>query len=108
MCGMENFVKLVSLFDDFLKSTVNLNQTRIDLLENSIVALKTFVRGSDWEPRRRGFEEQGSWAHGTIIRPVDGGEFDADLLVMVDPVEGWTAADYVVNLGRVHIRLTVS
>jgi hypothetical protein len=30
-----------------------------------------------------GFEEQGSWAHGTIIRPVDGAEFDADLLVMV-------------------------
>jgi hypothetical protein len=37
----------------------------------------------------------------TIIRPVDDGEFDADLLVMVDPVEGWTAADYVEELGRV-------
>lgn len=94
-------MKLVSLFDDFLKDTVNLNQTRIDLLDDSIAALKTFVRDSDWKPRIRGFEEQGSWAHGTIIRPVEGGEFDADLLVMVDPVEGWTAADYVEELGRV-------
>lgn len=94
-------MKLVSLFDDFLKDTVNLNQTRIDLLENSISALKTFIRGSDWKPRIRGFEEQGSWAHRTIIRPVDGDEFDADLLVMVDPVEGWAAADYVEELGRV-------
>jgi hypothetical protein len=94
-------VKLVSLFDDFLKETVNLNQTRIDLLDGSIAALKTFVRGSDWKPHIRGFEEQGSWAHRTIVRPIDGDEFDADLLVMIDPVEGWTAADYVEELGRI-------
>ncbi|HZR85379.1 MAG TPA: nucleotidyltransferase [Bradyrhizobium sp.] len=37
----------------------------------------------------------------TPIRPVDGREFDADLLVMVNPVEGWTAAEYVESLGRV-------
>jgi hypothetical protein len=94
-------VKLVSLFDDFLKETVNLNQTRIDLLEDSIGALKTFLRESDWKPNILGFEEQGSWAHSTIIRPIEGDEFDADLLVMVEPVEGWTAADYVEELGRV-------
>jgi hypothetical protein len=94
-------VKLVSLFDEFLKDTVNLNKTRIDLLENSIPALKSFVRESGWTPKVRGFEEQGSWAHQTIIRPVDGGEFDADLLVMVDAVEGWTAAEYVESLGRI-------
>ncbi|MET3225847.1 hypothetical protein ABIF35_006634 [Bradyrhizobium japonicum] len=94
-------MKLVALFDDFLKETVNLNKTRIDLLEASIPALKSFVRGSDWKPKVRTFVEQGSWAHETIIRPVDGGEFDADLLVMVDPIDGWTAAEYVESLGRV-------
>ncbi|WP_349509783.1 SMODS domain-containing nucleotidyltransferase [Bradyrhizobium japonicum] len=62
-------------------------------LEASIPALRSFVRDSDWKPKVRSFVEQGSWAHQTIIRPVDGGEFDADLLVMVDPVDGWTAAD---------------
>jgi len=93
-------MKLVSLFDDFLKETVNLNKTRIDLLEASIPALKSFVRESDWKPKVRTFVEQGSWAHQTIISPVDSGEFDADLLVMVDPVDGWTAAEYVESLGR--------
>lgn len=93
-------MKLVSLFDEFLKETVNLNKTRIDLLEASIPALKSFVRESDWKPKVRTFVEQGSWAHQTIIRPVDAGEFDADLLVMVDPVDGWTAAEYVESLGR--------
>jgi hypothetical protein len=94
-------VKLASLFDEFLKETVNLNKTRIDLLDASIPALKSFVRDSGWKPKVRTFEEQGSWAHQTIIRPVDNGEFDADLLVMVDPVEGWSAAEYVESLGQV-------
>src|SRR4051812_11591810 len=94
-------MKLVSLFGEFLKETVNLNKTRIDLLEASIPALKSFVRESEWKPKVQTFVEQGSWAHQTIIRPVDSGEFDADLLVMVDPVDGWTAAEYVESLGRV-------
>lgn len=93
--------KLTSQFSDFLRDTVNLNQTRITNLENNVDALKRFIRQCTWEPQIRAFEEQGSWAHDTIIKPVDGGEFDADLLVMVDPVEGWTAADYVRSLGEV-------
>lgn len=40
-------MKLVSLFDEFLKEAVNLNKTRIDLLEASIPALKSFVRESN-------------------------------------------------------------
>lgn len=93
--------KLKSQFSDFLKDTVNLNQTRIANLETNVDALKRFIRQCAWEPTIRGFEEQGSWAHDTIIKPVDGGEFDADLLVMVDAVEGWSAADYVRTLGEV-------
>lgn len=94
-------VKLVSQFTDFLRDSVNLNQTRITNLENNVEALKNFVRQCEWEPKLRGFEEQGSWAHDTIIKPVDGGEFDADLLVMVDPVADWSAKDYVQSLGKV-------
>lgn len=93
-------LKLVSLFDDLLRDTVNLNQTRIDLLDASIDAIKSFVRQSQWAPAIIGFEPQGSWAHKTIIRPVDGKEFDADLLVMVKPVPGWSAAQYVSSLGQ--------
>jgi hypothetical protein len=93
-------MKLVSQFTSFLKETVNLNQTRIDLLESNVEAIRNFIRQCEWSPRVRGFEEQGSWAHDTIIKPVDGGEFDADLLVVIDPVDGWSAKDYVAKLGK--------
>lgn len=96
-------MKLVSDFQDFLRDTVNLNKTRIELLEERVETIKSFLRDSDWEPTISNFIEQGSWAHDTIIRPVDGGEFDADLLVRVRPVEGWSAAQYIKDLGRVFL-----
>ncbi|MFN3627832.1 MAG: SMODS domain-containing nucleotidyltransferase [Parvibaculum sp.] len=94
-------MKLTSDFKNFLNDTVNLNQTRIDLLSARVDTIKEFLTGSDWDPQILKFIEQGSWAHDTIIRPVDKGEFDADLLVKVTHVEGWSAAQYVKELGRV-------
>lgn len=94
-------MKLVSEFNNFLNDTVNLNSTRLSLLETRVTAIKNFLLASDWEAPISSFVEQGSWAHKTIIRPVDGGEFDADLLVKVRPVDGWDAAEYVKELGRV-------
>jgi len=94
-------VKLVSRFADFLRDTVNLNQTRVDGLEASVEAIKAYIKDAEWKPRVWKFVEQGSWAHGTIIRPVDGKEFDADLLAIIDPVDGWSAAQYVSSLGEV-------
>lgn len=91
-------MKHVDLFNDFLKQTVNLNATRVDELERSIEAIKAAVRASDWEPRIAGWMAQGSWAHKTIIKPVDQGEFDADLIVFVHPVDGWDAAKYLDTL----------
>jgi hypothetical protein len=96
-------LKLIGDFKNFLSDTVNLNQTRIDRLEERVATIKDFIRGSDWEPQISTFIEQGSWAHDTIIRPVDGGEFDADLLVKVYAVDGWSAAQYVKELGRVFL-----
>lgn len=93
-------MKLVNEFKSFLSDTVNLNQTRLDRLEERVTTIKNFIRDSDWEPRISTFIEQGSWAHDTIIKPVDGGEFDADLLVKVHAVDGWSAAQYVKELGR--------
>ncbi|OJU08418.1 MAG: nucleotidyltransferase [Caulobacterales bacterium 68-7] len=91
-------MKLVQHFTDFLTDVVNLNATRIDQLEDSVTALKTFVRDSSWEPRVRSFAGQGSWAHKTIIKPVEKKPFDADLLVYIDPKADWTAAQYVNTL----------
>ncbi|CAH2409369.1 SMODS domain-containing nucleotidyltransferase [Mesorhizobium escarrei] len=94
-------MKLSSYFKSFLTDTVNLNSTRIGLLDSSIDAIKNFIRQSEWTPRNRSFFEHGSWAHDTIIKPVDQGEFDADLLVIVDHVQGWSASDYVTTLSKI-------
>jgi hypothetical protein len=91
-------MKHVDLFNDFLKDTVNLNDTRIKELETSTEAIKNAVRASAYKPHLHGWMEQGSWAHKTIIKPVDQGEFDADLIVFVQPVDGWTAAEYINKL----------
>lgn len=91
-------MKLHDLFKTFLEEQVNLNRTRLTLLESSIVAVENAVRALTWGPKIISFAPQGSWAHETIIKPQSGEPFDADLLVFVEAKEGWTAKDYVNNL----------
>jgi len=87
-----------ALFDDFLEGVVNLNATRITLLEHSIEAIRSAIEATVRQPLIEGWAPQGSWAHGTIIRPQPGKGFDADLLVFVSPVAGWDAREYVNSL----------
>lgn len=91
-------MKLIDLFNSFLVDTVNLNSTRVLELETSTEAIKKAIRESSWDPHINGWMEHGSWAHSTIIRPVDGSEFDADLIVFVEHVVGWSAATYIEQL----------
>jgi hypothetical protein len=91
-------MKLIEEFNTLLADTVNLNSTRFDQLEGSIEAIKTAVRGLEWKPTIVGFAAQGSWAHKTIIKPLRGDPFDADLLVYVTPVANWEARDYINEL----------
>lgn len=91
-------MKHVDIFNEFIKYTVNLNDDRIKGLETSTEAIKSAVRASAWEPHLHGWMQQGSWAHKTIIKPVDQGEFDADLIVFVQPINGWGAATYIDTL----------
>lgn len=92
-------MKLVTHFNSFLDDEVNLNKTRVELLSDSVEALKSAIKGSNFGPKILDFAAHGSWAHGTIIKPLPGDEFDADLLVFVEPVNGWEAKDYVNKLG---------
>ena len=91
-------MKLTDHFKVFLEDVVNLNDTRFSLLDDSIDAIKRYIRSANWDPKVKQFTAQGSWAHKTIIRPIEGAAFDADLLVWVDPVEGLSAAKYVETL----------
>lgn len=94
-------MKLTDHFKDFLDDTVNLNATRLDQLESSVGSIKDFIKGAEWKPRVKYFTEQGSWAHRTIIKPVEDKAFDADLLVMIAPVDGWDAGTYLTSLHSV-------
>lgn len=91
-------MRLHEHFKTFLDDHVNLNPTRLGLLEDSIVAVKNAVRTLAWGPKILFFAPQGSWAHETIIKPQAGQPFDADLLVYVQAKEGWTPKDYVNEL----------
>lgn len=91
-------MKLIAKFDDFLVDTINLNSTRFTQLEDSIDALKNAIKNMNWGPSIVGFAAQGSWAHKTIIKPLPGDPFDADLLVYIKPVDDWEAKVYIDEL----------
>lgn len=91
-------MKNVRIFQDFLKDTVNLNDTRLHSLEDTSAALESFVRNSAWCDDELEWYPQGSWAHKTIIKPLAGREYDADILAIVPPVWGWEPSDYINEL----------
>ena len=90
-------MKLVKHFNDFLNNQVNLNQHRIDTLENRVQIVTNFIKGSD--SFKSNFIEaipQGSYAHRTIIKPTAKNKvFDADVVVYLKPIDGWEAKDYI-------------
>ena len=78
-------------FHAFLESTVNLRPAKLDLLDErvgSIVA--AFTADDDGGYLYKEHIPQGSWAHRTIIEPVDlNDEFDADFLMHLDWISEW-------------------
>lgn len=75
-------MKHESYFNDFLRDHINLNPSRLDMLEKRVVTV-TGLLEEKLEGYRK-YSEQGSYAHKTIIKPVqDNDEFDADLLIFI-------------------------
>lgn len=89
-------MELIDHFDTFLTDTVNLGHVALGLLpdraEKLYAALAANETLSDtvvtWEP-------QGSWAHETIIKPVPGKEFDADIMVTMRENPDWEPKEYI-------------
>lgn len=93
-------MKFVASFDAFLNEKVNLNQTRIDALEQRSASIETFIKNSEtFKPIFLDMIPAGSWAFRTIIKPVQAhDEFDADILLLVEEQETWRPKDYIENL----------
>ncbi len=94
-------MKLTSYFKSFMETTVNLNDDRIAKLNDRVDAITSFLRTHPV------FDElfidvlpQGSYAHRTIIKPVGGREFDADVLLALTEHPDWTPAEYTAELKR--------
>ncbi len=84
-------------FAEFLKDEVNLNQSRLDRLETSVNAVNEYLKGNLSGYQK--MERQGSYALGTLIKPVDDNdEYDADVQVVMNPNPKWAAKDYVLEI----------
>lgn len=89
-------MRLRSSFDEFLRAYVNIDQSRLDALQQHVEAIETFVKGHHaLGPRFIRTIPQGSWAHRTIIRPQPDQEFDADLLLQLKSDSAWAPAEYL-------------
>lgn len=81
-------------FGEFLRDEVNLNPGRIKRLESGIRGVTDCLKG-----QLTGFqttEPQGSYALGTLIKPVDGDdEYDVDIQVVMNPNPQWQPKDYI-------------
>ena len=81
-------------FRKFLADHVNVNDSRMERLRKSVRAVDKYLK--DNLKGYQKMEPQGSFALGTIIKPVkENDEFDADIQIVMNPVAGWEAKDYI-------------
>ena len=84
---------------EFLRDEVNLNRIRLDRLETSAGAVNDYLKGNLAGYQK--MERLGSYALGTLIKPVDDNdEYDADIQIVMNPNPKWEAKDYVLAINR--------
>lgn len=89
-------MKLLSYFDAFMKDTVNINDSRLRDLNDRVKTLYNVLSNdSEIGDIVLGKNPQGSWAHRTIIKPIEGNEFDADFMLITEEQNDWTPRDYI-------------
>ena len=81
-------------FNEFLRDEVNLNQSRLDRLKSGVRGVNDHLK--DHLTGYQTMEPQGSYALGTLIKPVgDNDEYDADIQIVMNPNPKWDPKDYV-------------
>lgn len=80
-------------FVEFLRDEVNLNPDRLERLKSSSGAVDQYL--SDNLDSYRKTERQGSYAIGTIIKPVNNHEYDADMLVYMTYDQAKEPKEYI-------------
>ncbi|KZM34257.1 SMODS domain-containing nucleotidyltransferase [Oerskovia enterophila] len=94
-------MKLTAYFAHFLTSCVNLNDNRIARLNARVDSITSFLKSHPvFEEYFLDVIPQGSYAQRTIIKPVGGREFDADVLLALTEHPDWTPAQYTAELKK--------
>ena len=84
-------MKLITYFTAFLNDTVNLNRSRLNELRDRVDAIYgALAEDETFGEYIRDKIPQGSWPHRTIIKPLPGKEFDADVLLLLDENAEWS------------------
>jgi Second Messenger Oligonucleotide or Dinucleotide Synthetase domain len=93
--------KLTDHFTNFLDEVVNLNQSRLDILDQRLETIESFLTNHDDFASLLSSDElipQGSYAQKTIIKPLAGHEFDVDALVPMHEDSEAEPRDYIQQL----------
>lgn len=90
-------MKLEQEFDRFLSKEVNLNASRLKDLNRRVTYITSLLKDLDSFKR---VEKQGSYALGTIIKPVKGRGYDADILLQMHECPGKEPKDYIRDVYR--------
>ncbi|CDT79766.1 conserved hypothetical protein [Vibrio coralliirubri] len=95
-------MKHIKAFNHLLNDVVNLNQTRLSKLETAVPTVTKAIKdSSQYGSIYKKYSSQGSYGHRTIIKPVAGREFDADVVIFVDQHDEWGPKDYIHNIYQV-------
>ena len=86
-------MKHVKFFQEFLSNEVNLNETRLQRLNQSSLAVNTFLN-ENLEAYQK-TERQGSYGLKTIIKPVGNRQYDADMLLYMAFDDEKEPKDYI-------------
>jgi hypothetical protein len=98
-------MELTAYFDEFLKNEVNLNQDRIDTIDEKVSVVENLLKDNEiFKKYFKGLTPQGSYAQKTIIKPPKDKDFDVDILLQLQTNDKWEPKDYVQNLFSVFSR----
>lgn len=84
----------VTHFKTLLENTVNLPDGKLDSLGDRVDKIYAAIKNADIDAKVLSKKRQGSWAQRTIINPPNDIEFDADFMLELKEVPGWSPADY--------------
>lgn len=81
-------------FKSLLGDTVNLPDGKLTLLRERADAIFAAIKAAETDMTVLDKKRQGSWAQRTIINPPEDIEFDADFMLEIEEIDGWSPADY--------------